>query len=131
MNKKQNFIKKFNNHADYETFTGSTDFVRPNVSACVEKKEIHYNSINVSVTGVELDEDEISIAVGNEKQLVATVQPSDARNKSVTWSSSDDGIASVNENGVVTANAEGECVITVTTEDGNFTATCSVTITAE
>ena len=60
--------------------------------------------------------------------LKATVNPSDASNKNVTWKSSDDKIATVDANGKVTAVAVGKATITVTTEDGGKTATCEVTV---
>lgn len=60
---------------------------------------------------------------GNEVQLVATVLPEDAYNKSVTWSSSDTSVATVDENGVVTCIGRGNATITCTTVDGHKTAT--------
>mgnify|MGYP003294177118 FL=1 len=58
----------------------------------------------------------------------ATVAPADATDKSVTWTSDNDAVATVAD-GVVTAVAEGTATITVTTVDGEFTATCVVTVT--
>lgn len=43
------YLKKFSTHSDYETFTGSTDFIRPNVSVCVNEKEVHYNTSNIPI----------------------------------------------------------------------------------
>jgi hypothetical protein len=68
------------------------------------------------------------MAVGDSGQLTATVSPSSAVNKNVTWSSSDSNVADVDSNGTVTAVGSGTAVITVTTEDGGKTATCSVTV---
>ena len=82
----------------------------------------------VSVTGVTLDQAELSLYTGESKTLIATVQPSDATIQNVTWSSDKPEVATV-EDGKVTAVAEGEATITVTTEDGTFTATCKVTVT--
>ena len=81
----------------------------------------------VSVTGVTLDKTEQTLTVGQSATLSATVAPSDATNKSVTWSSSDPSVASV-IGGAVIAHKEGTATVTVTTEDGGFTASCTVTV---
>lgn len=81
----------------------------------------------VDVTGVELNETAITLKEGLSTTLVATVNPNDASNKNVTWESSNPAVASV-ANGVVTAETVGTATITVTTEDGGFTATCAVTV---
>ena len=86
-------------------------------------------SIIKNVTGVSLNQEEISLTVGGTFTLVATITPSKADNKNVTWTSSNEGVASV-ENGVVTALAVGTTNITVTTEDGGFTASCKVDVLA-
>ena len=86
------------------------------------------NAATVPVTGVKLDQTELSLYTGESKTLIATVQPSDATNKNVTWSSDKPEVATV-ENGKVTAKAAGTATITVTTEDGEKTATCTVTVT--
>ena len=82
----------------------------------------------VAVTGVTLDET-AEVEVGKTVTLTATVAPENATNKNVTWESSDETIATV-EDGVVTGVAEGTANITVTTEDRNKTATCVVTVKA-
>lgn len=82
----------------------------------------------VPVTGVELDASEATLEKNESLQLHATVKPSNATNTSVTWSSSNEDIASVDENGKVTAKSKGEATITVTTANGNFTASCVVTV---
>ena len=81
-----------------------------------------------AVTGVELDQTTLSIKEGATATLTATVAPANATDNSVTWSSSNEAIATV-EDGVVTAVAIGNATITVTTTDGGFTATCAVTVT--
>lgn len=83
----------------------------------------------VSVTGVTLNKNSTSIEVGGTETLTATVAPNDATNKSVTWSTSAPGVATVS-GGVVTAVSKGSATITVTTVDGSYTATCAVTVTA-
>ena len=83
-----------------------------------------------SVTGVSLDRSEASLKVGESVALSATVSPSDASNRNVTWSSSDSSVASVDGSGVVSAAKAGKATITVTTEDGGFKASCTVTVAA-
>jgi len=82
----------------------------------------------VSVTGITLTPTSMSLNVGGSQTITATISPSNATNKNVTWSSSNTAVASVS-NGVVTANALGTAVITATTQDGGKTATCNVTVT--
>ncbi|MBR6166966.1 MAG: Ig-like domain-containing protein [Paludibacteraceae bacterium] len=81
----------------------------------------------IAVTGVELDETAISLKEGLSTTLVATVNPTEATNKTVTWVSSNPAVATV-DNGVVTAVAIGTATITVTTEDGGLSATCTVKV---
>ena len=83
----------------------------------------------VPVTGVQLGSSSLSLEVGGSANLMATVLPSNATDKSVSWSSSNSGVAIVDNNGKVTAVAAGSAVITVTTTDGGKTATCTVTVT--
>jgi len=82
----------------------------------------------VPVTGVELNKTTLSLEVGEDSSLVATVEPSTATNKKVSWSSNKEAVASVDSTGKVLAESEGEAVITVTTEDGGKTASCTVTV---
>ena len=82
----------------------------------------------VSVTGVSLDKTELSLTVGGTETLTATVAPDNATDKTVTWTSSDSTVATVDQNGVVTAVAPGTAVITATTADGGKTASCTVTV---
>ena len=84
----------------------------------------------VPVTGVSLDESSITLDVGGNQTLTATVTPEDATNKKVRWTSDNEAVATVSEDGVVTAVAGGTAVITATTHDGLFTATCTVTVNA-
>ena len=82
----------------------------------------------ISVTGVTLVPTTLNLTVdGSTKNLTATVEPSNATNKALTWSSSDIGVAIVS-NGTVTAVAPGIAIITVTTQDGNKTADCTVNV---
>lgn len=81
----------------------------------------------VAVTGVSLNKNSLSLKVNASETLTATVNPSNATNKDVTWESSNTAIATVS-NGTVKGVAKGSATITVKTSDGNFTATCSVTV---
>ena len=80
------------------------------------------------VTGVTLNKTNIEILVGNTETLIATIEPNNAINKKVNWTSSDENIATVNENGVVTGVSSGTTEIIATTEDGEKTASCSVKV---
>ena len=81
----------------------------------------------IDVTGVTLNETSVSIEIGGTLTLVETVAPEDATEKGVTWASSNSNVASV-QNGVVTGVSAGSATITVTTNNGNKTATCQVTV---
>ena len=83
---------------------------------------------DVRVTGVKLNVTSKSIAVGESFVLNATVSPSNATMKSVSWSSSDETVATVDADGIVTGLKVGSCKITVATDDGNKTATCDVSV---
>jgi len=83
---------------------------------------------SVPVTGVTLNKTSATVSIGGTETLIATVLPSDATNKSVTWTSNNNAIATVS-NGTVTGVAAGDAVITATTQDGSKTAACAVTVT--
>ena len=89
----------------------------------------------VDVTGVELNHDSLSLEVGETYDLVAEITPDDATDTTVTWSSDDEQVATVDNDGVVTAVAAGTTTITVTATNGtdvtsdDKTATCTVTVT--
>ena len=83
----------------------------------------------IPVTGVQIGSSSLALEPGETANLTATVLPSNATDKSVSWSSSNSGVATVDNNGKVTAVAAGSAVITVTTTDGGKTATCTVTVT--
>ena len=85
--------------------------------------------VPVAVDGVTLDKNALSLEIEETADLTATVSPAGATNKAVTWASDHENIATV-DNGHVTAVAAGTATITVTTDDGGFTATCTVTVKA-
>ena len=93
-------------------------------------EKIPTEGVVYKVTEVTLDKDSLSLEVGGEETLTATAAPDNATNKNVTWSSDNEGVATVDATGKVTAIGAGTATITVTTADGGKTATCVVTVTA-
>ena len=102
----------------------SFDDINPSIT----NGKITVKSKPVSATGVSLNTETLSLMTGDSETLVANVEPADATNKAVTWESSDTSVATVDENGKVTAVKEGSATITVRTADGGFTDTCTVTV---
>ena len=88
-------------------------------------------SSDISVSSVSLNKSNLTLTEGDSETLTATVSPSDATNKNVSWKSSNTSVATVSSSGKVTAVKAGSATITVTTEDGGKTATCSVTVKAK
>ncbi|MDR2314506.1 MAG: Ig-like domain-containing protein [Spirochaetaceae bacterium] len=87
----------------------------------------------VAVTGVSLDQTSLVLAVNGTAPLAATVSPDNAANKAVTWASSDSDKVEVGQDGAVTGKAvtgTSPVTITVTTNDGGYTASCAVTVKA-
>ena len=85
-----------------------------------------YVTVIQPVTGLTLDKSSISFSqIGESEQLTAIIQPEDATNKEIEWSSSDQSVAVVS-NGLVICSGVGSAVIYATTKDGGFTASCSV-----
>lgn len=141
-------ISYLNAHATY--FTGDTEFTGNLISLETgdaktgdafsigdmffygdDNGDIEYGDepSDVAVTGVTLSAATATVKLNETLNLTAKIAPANASNKKVTWSSSNDAVATV-VNGVVTAKAIGEATITVTTEDGNHTAECVVTVTS-
>ncbi len=91
-----------------------------------------YNSggSDIAVTGVTLNYDSETLIEEETLQLDALIAPTNATNKNITWSSSDTSVATVSSTGLVTAVKAGDATITVTTQDGGFTATCDITVEA-
>ncbi len=85
-------------------------------------------TVIAKVASVSLDKNEMELTEGESATLTATVLPENANDKSVTWSSSDEAVATVDQTGKVTAVKKGTATITVTTNDGGKTATCAVTV---
>ena len=118
---------------EYYLTTDRDDYevIKINFGNCGEVwiDDIEYGELApVPATGVTLDKTSASVKQGKTITLTATVAPADAVNKNVTWSSNNASVATVS-NGVVTGVATGNAKITVTTEDGSHTASCTVTVT--
>lgn len=92
-----------------------------------DKHYFIYRDTSIHVTWVTLNESSISLGYWDTYQLTATVTPNDATDPSVTWSSSDDTVATVSSTWLVTYAGDWNATITVTTTDGGFTDTCWVT----
>lgn len=87
------------------------------------------NNDVIHVTGISLDKTSVSFNhVGPTEQLTATITPADASNQKVVWTSSDESIVKVSSSGLVTAVGEGTATVQVRTDDGGFTADCTITI---
>ncbi len=96
------------------------------------ERQVRVVVATATVTGVSLDKQSVEqFANAGEFTLTATVSPSDAKVKDVIWYSSDDSIATVDENGTVTPHNNGTAVITAETFDGAYKATCTVTLTTD
>jgi uncharacterized protein YjdB len=85
----------------------------------------------IPVTGVLLDKTAIDMYIGDVEQLSVTVVPDNATNKGVTWSSSSTNVVTVSDDGVVTGISAETATVTVTSDDGEFTETCIVTVKNE
>lgn len=94
----------------------------------IEDGKVDIAGEGIKVTGVTLNKSQVLLDLGDTFQLVDTVKPNYAENNKVVWTSSNESVASVDQNGLVTAKSYGEAMITVTTEDGGFTATANVTV---
>lgn len=82
----------------------------------------------IKVTAVSVSENSLTMTEGDINKLHVSINPEKATNKKVTWKSSNVSIAFVDQNGEIVANKSGNATITVTSEEGNKTATCSVTV---
>lgn len=86
------------------------------------------NKKTIAVSEVQLNKKELTLTEGGTEKLVVTVKPDDATDKSVVWESSNTAVATVDQEGLVTAVGEGKATITVKTNDGGFSASCEVTV---
>ncbi len=108
----------------------STEAALLSASSATTTFTVTGGSSSVSVTGVSLNKSSLTLAVGGSETLTATVAPSNATNKNVTWSTSDKSVVKVSD-GRLTAVAPGTAKVKVTTVDGSKTASCEVTVVAK
>lgn len=117
---------------------GLVTFLKPGKATIIVKTvDTGYNGnlidtcefyINNPVTAVDLDYTSITLKLGEQFRLTAKVSPDDASNKTILWSSSDTNVATVNENGMVTAVGSGSATILAKSEDSGATSMCNVTV---
>lgn len=114
--------------------------VRPSVFLNVENSDLTFGngSYNdpyiagaVRTESVSMDKTSLELVTGSNEQLTATVEPADATNKNVIWGTNNKSVAYVDPDGKVHALAPGKATITAITEDGNFTASCEVTVSGK
>src|SRR5690606_4320639 len=114
-------------NTDYPTGTYQVSFENENGES--EKVDVpSFKTKPISVTGVTLSKESLTLEPGAKGSIQATVQPSNATNKGVTFTSSDEAVATVDGKGEITAKTEGSADITVTTVDGGKTAKCELTV---
>ena len=115
-----------NNSVEFFTVRSSSDSTVPRTSVLVEPDSILEP---VAVSGITLDPESLTLEAGKSAAVTANVLPENADDKTVTWTSSDETVATVNNDGRVRGVSVGTAVITATTNDGNKTANCEVTVT--
>ncbi|SHN22087.1 immunoglobulin-like domain-containing protein [Gracilibacillus kekensis] len=89
------------------------------------------DSIDVPVAGITVDQDTVELKIDEETTINATIEPEDAENQDVWFSSNKEEVVTVSQDGLVKAVGEGKAVVSVTTADGGFTATVEVTVIDE
>lgn len=116
------------NWYEINNLKASDEVTYKNTNTCIKAYTTNSDEVlTTAVTGVTLNKTTATIKKGETESLIASVQPSDATNKNVMWTTSNDKVATVN-NGVITGIAKGTATITVTTQEGNYKATCQVTV---
>ncbi|MGN0318899.1 MAG: Ig-like domain-containing protein [Lachnospira sp.] len=103
---------------------GTTSIIATNVDTGITAYCIV--TVTQPVTGIKLNSDYQELWVGAKYAIIPVIEPLDAENKNVTYFSSDESVATVDEYGVVTAIKGGSCVIEVTTEECHLTAACTI-----
>ena len=110
--------------------TGDATITAKTANGKEAKCTVKVKAAEILATSVKLDKTSLRLAVGKEETLKATIEPSNATNKTLTWTSSNTSVATVDKSGKVTAKAEGKTTITVKTSN-NKTASCEIKVTNE
>ena len=97
----------------------------------VQIGELTVRGTYTPVSGIEIPDSEQKLSVGETRKIEAEILPAEAEDQRISWSSSDNTVASVDDDGVVTANGVGECIIRARTIDGGYRAECTVTVVGE
>lgn len=92
------------------------------------KIDIDSGTIINNITGITLNETSKELDIIDTFQLTATIEPANANNKNIIWSSSNEEVATVNQKGLVTAKSIGETTITAATEEGHFTVSATIIV---
>ena len=98
------------------------------VMSCSANSQQSQGDSKIHVESVSIDQDNITMYEGDEYRLTATISPDKATEKTLNWTSSNKLIATVNQNGVVTALKDGQTVITASSVDGNKSDTCAIRV---
>lgn len=113
-----------------------TKIIVPNEAVSTYQTQWQYNGLysgvtisptTIDVTSISLSSTSVTLTPNSTKQLTCTILPSDATNKTITWSTSNSTVATVSTSGLVTAKANGTATITAKSANGK-TATCSITV---
>lgn len=83
---------------------------------------------NVAVTGISLSQKTKTMDINTFSELVATLEPANATNQAITWSTDNENVVKVDQQGALASKAVGKAIITATSQDGNFSATTTVTV---
>lgn len=121
-------VHLFQTREEFENLYDGEKYKEPWLSFTMEDERVGFDKSLGSVTGVSLNKDTITLGIGQTEQLQATVLPPYAFDTTVSWSSSDETVATVNASGLVTAISNGSATITVTTHSGSFSAQCTTTV---
>lgn len=107
---------------------GKTKVTATSSNGIIGSCEITVKKKTINVSSISLDVNKIEIDINQEQVLNANVLPYNADNKEIVWSCSDDKVLSINQTGLIIGLTEGNATVTVTTKDGNKTASCDVTV---